>query len=240
MLADRREARQISFRLRYHVFCHETGFENPASFPDQYERDIFDGASTIFLLWDHLTCSWAGTMRLVSAKKTALPSETLCWPTPLLELEENRSESIELSRLCILPEFRRIHAATHLDDPQSELTAGHRLFSVVRQEDDEILLRLILGFIAWAQDNGVQQCYFLINAALARVLNRLHVPLVIAGPEVEHRGVRRPYKTHIATALREMREHPAQVSRMLEGTKPYLLYSDLPRMKLQRSATAVA
>ena len=113
VLADTPDARKISFRLRYQVFCEETGFEDPRSFPDKLEQDIFDGASTIFLVWDHLTSKWAGTMRLVNAKKTALPSETICWPTPLLDLDQHRSEAAEFSRLCVPPEFRRIHDATH-------------------------------------------------------------------------------------------------------------------------------
>jgi N-acyl amino acid synthase of PEP-CTERM/exosortase system len=107
---------------------------------------------------------------------------------------------------------------------------------VLRQEDDEILLRVILGFIAWARDNDIQYCYFLINAALARVLKRLSVPLAIAGPEVEHRGTRRPYKTHIATALQDMRANLPRVSRILEHSEPYVRYSEFAEQDLRPSA----
>ena len=111
---------------------------------------------------------------------------------------------------------------------------------MLKQEDDEILLRVILGFIAWAQDNDVHYCYFLINAALARVLKRLRVPLVEAGPEVEHRGRRRPYRTHIATTLNEMRENLPQVARILERSKAYIRYSEFAKPKPATAASAPA
>jgi N-acyl amino acid synthase of PEP-CTERM/exosortase system len=229
VLADTPHSRRISFRLRYQVFCEETGFEDPTRFADKLEQDIYDAASTIFLVWDRLTATWAGTMRLVDARKSALPSETICWPDPLLDIDRNRSGAAEFSRLCIPPEFRRIQQATYFSAAKPGGPGQKSAIPVLRQEDDEILLRVILGFIAWAQDNGLAHCYFLISSALTRVLKRLHVPLVVAGPEVEHRGMRRPYKTHIATALQEMKDNLPRVSRILAHSEPYLTFSTFDR-----------
>jgi N-acyl amino acid synthase of PEP-CTERM/exosortase system len=226
VLADTQVSRRVSFRLRYQVFCEEMGFYDARSFPSGLERDVYDPASTIFLVWDHLTSRWAGTMRLVHAKKSTLPSEAICWPARLLALEENRSQSVEFSRLCVAREFRRVHTASYsvwTDDEEPRNRAAATLFT---QVDDEILLRLILGFIAWASDNGVSYCYLLINSALARVLKRLHVPLTVAGPEVEHRGIRRPYRTHVETVLGAMRKNLPQVSRIMERAEPYLSHRD--------------
>lgn len=239
VLADTPDARKISFRLRYQVFCEETGFEDPRSFPDKLEQDTFDGASTIFVLWDHLTSRWAGTMRLVDANKTALPSETICWRTPLLGLDQARSEAVEFSRLCVPPEFRRIHSATHFGDARNDNnTTKSRSFRVLKQEDDEIVLRLILALVGWGQENEIRYCYYLINAALARVLKRLHVPLVTAGAQVEHRGKRKPYRTDVKQLARDLTENLPQVARILGGSKAYIPYSEFAKPKLARTASA--
>ncbi len=38
VLADSDESRCINYRLRYHVFCKETGLEDPANFPDEQQK----------------------------------------------------------------------------------------------------------------------------------------------------------------------------------------------------------
>jgi len=41
-LADTEPARQTHYRLRYQVYCRDTGWEDAARFPDQMERDEHD------------------------------------------------------------------------------------------------------------------------------------------------------------------------------------------------------
>jgi N-acyl amino acid synthase of PEP-CTERM/exosortase system len=222
VLADTADARKISFRLRYQVFCDETGFEDPQSFPDKLEQDIFDSSATAFLVWDRLTEQWAGTMRLVDGRKAALPCETIALPKKLLGLERTRSSSVEFSRLCVPQEFRRIHSQTHYAKSSS---GSNTPLKNVRQEDNEILLRTLIAFATWSQNNDVEYAYFLITAALARVLKRLHMPLTVAGEKVEHRGQRTPYMTHINDAARTMRDNLREWQRIEENSIPYVPYS---------------
>jgi len=226
VLADTEEARGISFRLRYQIFCEETGFEDPRAFPNNQEQDIFDSASTPFLVWDYLTEQWAGTMRLVHARRAALPSETILWPSPLAGIAEHRAKSVEFSRLCIPQSFRRVHSATYFASTQPDADSDDGTsVAHFKQEDNEILLRVLLAFLAWAHEHEVEYSYFLINAALARILGRLHMPLTVAGDTVEHRGRRTPYLTHIDTAYRVMREKLPQLRRIEARGRTYVRYS---------------
>ena len=134
---------------------------------------------------------------------------------------------MEFSRLCIAPAFRRIHATDHFNALEPESPAGNVSSALARRSNDEILLRLILGFIAWAKDNDVSYCYFLITAALARILSRFHLPLAVAGPEVDHRGMRRPYRTHVERAFCEMLEKVPQVRRLAQQGEPYVSHRRL-------------
>ncbi len=59
-----------SHRLRYQVYCLETGFENKNEFPEEYEHDQYDERSVCSLLIHKPTDMVAGTVRLI------LPNET--------------------------------------------------------------------------------------------------------------------------------------------------------------------
>ena len=50
VLADTPALRDTVFRLRYQIYCMETGFERPEDFPDGLEKDAFDGRAVHSLL----------------------------------------------------------------------------------------------------------------------------------------------------------------------------------------------
>ena len=67
VLADTPALRDTVFRLRYQIYCMETGFERPEDFPDGLEKDAFDGRAVHSLLQHKASGDYAGTVRLVLA-----------------------------------------------------------------------------------------------------------------------------------------------------------------------------
>jgi N-acyl-L-homoserine lactone synthetase len=51
------------------------------------------------------------------------------------------------------------------------------------------------------RQHGIEWLVFLVSPGLARLLERLGVPMEACGPEVEHRGTRRAYRAHIENGI---------------------------------------
>ena len=51
LLADTQAARAIHYKIRYHVYCLERRFENPALFPRGEEQDPWDAHTAPSKLW---------------------------------------------------------------------------------------------------------------------------------------------------------------------------------------------
>ena len=53
------------YKLRFQVYCNETGFEDPAACPDGLEKDEFDEQSIHYLIRHRTTDRYAATTRLI-------------------------------------------------------------------------------------------------------------------------------------------------------------------------------
>ena len=65
LVDDRPDLINEVYRLRYHIYCIEHPFEDPAQFPDQLERDRYDDRSLHSLLIHRPSGVIAGTVRLI-------------------------------------------------------------------------------------------------------------------------------------------------------------------------------
>jgi N-acyl amino acid synthase of PEP-CTERM/exosortase system len=211
--------------MRYRVFCQETGFEDPAHFPDRLERDRYDAAASHFLIWDLCDERWVGAMRLIDAGRTRTPSEDIC-PLPLIGLDANRSRSAEFSRLCILSECRNTPAATIFQSASAGIRGGDKQVHVfLRQCSNEIMLRLVYATLGWGRDTGFSYCYGIITPALARSLTRLGIPLERIGTAVIHRGTRIPYRYHVRKAMDGMIAKVPEFAEMVAASPAYIRHS---------------
>src|SRR5712692_694765 len=103
VLADDEDSRDAHHRLRYQVYCRETGFENASEFPDGRERDEFDGSAAAFLVRSRVSGEWIATMRLVVGQVGQLPISAFLDPE-----ERNATVPVgEISRFCVSPRYRR-------------------------------------------------------------------------------------------------------------------------------------
>ncbi|MCG5512184.1 GNAT family N-acyltransferase [Ectothiorhodospira shaposhnikovii] len=106
VVADTRETRRIHHRIRYQVYCLETGYEDPHAYPDGLERDEWDEHAIPFLVRHRPTEQWIGTMRLIPSMERGLPFFSLL--SPEAEVDRFKAErAYEISRVCIPSVYRR-------------------------------------------------------------------------------------------------------------------------------------
>ena len=222
--ADTPEARQHHYRLRYRVFCEETRFEDPGAFPDEVEYDRYDDHAKHFIVWDRQERQWAGALRMIDASSTRLPSEEILG-APLEGLSDRRSRAVECSRICILSQYRKISRSTFIGNAPGE---GHfsrqAALAIYTQEDNDVLLRLIRASLSLRPN--VEHCYFIVTAALSRVLSRFGIPLTQVGNPVQHRGTRIPFRYAVQEAEKGMLATTPAFSAIVERSAAYIAYSD--------------
>jgi N-acyl amino acid synthase of PEP-CTERM/exosortase system len=234
VLCDTEDSRSTHFQIRYQVYCREVGFEDPAAFKDEKERDDHDKHSIHFAARDPLNGSWIAAMRLVKAGTNRMPLETHCNLAPVSELLIERQGYVEFSRLCVLESHRR-----HNRDRSLGLTVidGQSGVATKRMPDPrypEIMLGFIRATFHWARQTGVTHCYFLINKALARTLQRLNLELTAVGDTIEHRGLRTPYLVDLRESERRMTEKLSVFRELEKSGEPYVHFSsleDIPEVK---------
>ncbi|WP_295438496.1 PEP-CTERM/exosortase system-associated acyltransferase [uncultured Thiodictyon sp.] len=224
ILADTAAARRLHHQVRFKVFCEDTGFENPDAFPMQAEHDRYDPYARHFIVWDRQQRQCAGAMRLVDASRTRLPSEELVG-TPLRGLAERRPHAVEFSRLCILKDYRQTVQAEQYGwyQPAGQ-SASDGYGALFRQFDNDVFLRLLRASLAWSPD--IRYCYFIVTAALSRVLTRFGIALTRVGREIEHRGTRIPFRYDVEQADLGMRETLASFAAIAATSPAYLSASE--------------
>jgi N-acyl amino acid synthase of PEP-CTERM/exosortase system len=226
VLADSDTAKSIHYGVRYKVFCEEARFEDAERFPDGEEHDGFDAGATHFIVWDRLARQWVGAMRLVPAAQQQMPCEAICG-TNLIGEPGDRERSVEFSRLCIPGGYRRTESGFRFGHWKPYGSADDQGIPVFfRQEDNEILQRLLRASFAWGMSQGIDYCYFIINRALARLLKRLGIPLHVRGEAVEHRGARTPHCYDVRAAHAGMLAELSSYAHMVEHSPGYIAFSD--------------
>lgn len=195
ILADTEAARAIHRKIRYHVYCLERCFENPAAFPLGEEHDAWDIHSTPFIVRQRMSKKWVATLRLVLPKATQFPVETLQCLTPE-QMRLRRRQLAEISRICIIRSPAPHEINQHLD---------HNFGSVARNGEPEVLLGMLRTIFVYGLECSLEHNYLLVTDAFARLLRRIGVVLHRVGSPTHHRGLRTPYRV-------ELRECAASVS----------------------------
>jgi N-acyl amino acid synthase of PEP-CTERM/exosortase system len=192
VVADTPAARFLHYRLRYQVFCVETGFEDASRYPDGQEKDEFDECSVPFLVRNKRSGTWLATARLI------LPSEGVVPPIERYCNVSRNSVSFdqvaELSRLLVVPHVRRRWRYAKFS--RTARPIGQSMSHLTNQEflkTKEILSELLRAMSAYGLECGIPHAAFFITPALARILTRMKIDLTKIGSSVEHRGIRFPY-----------------------------------------------
>jgi len=196
ILAARDETmRDAAYALRYQVYADELGWENPAAFPDQRERDRYDEWSDIALLRHRASGRVVACVRLIHCPPgERLPFERACLghldPVELDLAVLDRRQSGEISRLAIHHDFRRRRG----EWASPEATGEPEVQSGGQRRYPLLPLSLFLAAAALAMNRGLQQVFVMMEPRLARLLQSCGIRFVQVGDIIDYHGQRGPFR----------------------------------------------
>lgn len=209
--------RETAYRLRYRVYCEETGFLSKADNPGGLEVDRHDAHSVQCLLNHRPSGLPVGTVRLVLPRAAMpgcdQPARVYARALDMLgEDELPRARTAEISRFAIVPEFRkRQEDGVH---PGIYDTAGIDPRRIV----PNMTLGLMSGVFEMALANGMTHLCAIIDPGLLRILTRLGLRFNAVGPAVEFHGRRQPVYASLAELERgQGLTHPEYLDVLSQG-----------------------
>ena len=224
ILADDQWSRQIHYQLRYQVFCLETGYEDPAQFPDGEEKDNWDDDAIHFLVKEKGSGMWVAAMRLVLPSAQILPIEKRV----NLKFSSRRDQRhcAEISRLCMVGHYRRRLQGRVMPcgsrQTEDSMVSSARSEVEKQQRTAEILQVLLKAAVAVSCEQAIGYWYMLITKALAKILGYvLPMDLEQAGPPCAHRGERFPFLVDVGQVMRGLMED------LSKGVPAYRLHSEI-------------
>jgi N-acyl amino acid synthase of PEP-CTERM/exosortase system len=225
ILANDQWSRHIHYQLRYQVFCLETGYEDPARFPDGEEKDEWDDAAAHFLVQERSSGQWVAAMRLVLPSASILPIEKRVSIESALRRDQRHCA--EISRLCMVGHYRRRLQGRILpcDSPLSDnpMKSGVQSEMLKQQRTAEILQVLLKAAVAVSCERAIAYWYMLTTRALAKIAGYvLPLDMQVAGPPCSHRGERYPFLVDVGQVL-----HRRMDGLNLDSSPPYRLHSEV-------------
>ena len=210
--ADTAELRDIVFRLRYQVYCLETGFEDEQQFPDRKEHDEFDALASHALVMHRASGVAVATVRLVpgdvSRHGRAFPLEQShpgllaargCGPRAL-----PYETTAEISRFAISREFKQRAGEPRTLAGISEANAGGDVAGHApndRRAQPFIIMGLFLAIVRLSAAHGYTHWVAAMEGPLLRRLAHFGVRLIPVGTPIDLHGKRQPCMGRIADVL---------------------------------------
>lgn len=227
--ASTEELKQAVYRLRYQVYCLETGFENPSQFPSELEQDEYDQHSEHCIVRHRQSGQDAATTRLILPDKQAL---TRPYPIEIhsklertdLLAEIPRSRLAEASRFCVSPRFKRREGEQHTlagigphpPKPVQESSGNKRIFA------NFFTLALIACLVRMSAKHGIDYWYAFMELPFDRLLRGLGINFIPLGPLVEYHGNRRPYLIKVDDLLAGTKSHNVEIWKILTNHESHV------------------
>lgn len=204
--ADTPKLLQISYRLRYEVYCVEHSFLDASRYPDHLEIDEFDQHSLHALLQHIPSGDFMGTVRLIMPRigehRLVMPFSDLC-RDPRFHAGDILpcNSSAEVSRFAVSKAFRRRATdGTYPDQYELPNEAADN-----RRVLPSLSLGLIIAITQMGLANGITHICAVMDPALFRLLQRLGIEFTPLGPAVDYHGLRQPCFAEGATLLDQLR-----------------------------------
>jgi N-acyl amino acid synthase of PEP-CTERM/exosortase system len=181
-------SRMQAYRLRYQVYCVESGFFPPEQYPDAQEIDPYDDHSVQSLVIYRPTQAIAGTARLILPEGRGdlpgpFPFEQACDASPLFEHKLlPPASTAEISRFCF----------TRLLRGEIERTAAQ--WGDVSAREIGLLAKpaLMRAVVEMTVAEGITHWCAMMEPWLVRSLEELGVRFTPFGPTVDYHGERQP------------------------------------------------
>lgn len=183
-----------SWRLRYQVYCLETGFEEKDDFPDGLERDEFDDRSVASLLVHKPSGRVAGTVRLILPVRRdggdpELPATRVSSDIAgLMGSVLPPATTAEISRFSISKAFRQRQEDGLV--PAVYDTSGN---PGDKRVIPSITLGLMQAILRMSTENNITHACILIEPALDRLVKKLGIHFTPIGPMLDYHGRRRAF-----------------------------------------------
>ncbi len=180
------------YRLRYEVYCHQSGLLDAAKYPDQIERDAYDKDSVHVGAWNR-NGDLVGTLRLVRSARLILPLFAHCDHKDLNVPVLCHPEKIaEISRLCVSKVLTR-HPRPEADDAERLALRARN-----RAAGPEVVAGIVRLMYAESKREDVQHWLVAMERSLFRLLKRIEFYFEPAGAPFEYHGEVVPYRLSVA------------------------------------------
>lgn len=206
VVAVTNEERDISYKTRHKVYCEEMKFERENE--NAVEIDQYDERAVTCFIRHLPTGECAGTIRLVlpTERGLSLPLEKICGDaienSSLLPSNLHPASVCEISRLAIPKDFRLRQMRTKIRTPFN--TASYSEGAVTLEHFPYLSTALYLMVTSVCVHLNINHAYVLMEPKLARKMRTFGINFRSVGREIEHNGVRKPYRLSRDTMLREL------------------------------------
>lgn len=212
------------YRLRYHVYCLEHSFEDPADFQDELEIDTYDSRSLHSLLFHRPSGVIAGTVRLILPDQEnpvgSLPVDHVCEVPEFKDPTQiPRARMAEVSRFSVSRSFRRrigeSGSPTAVTDESIAAMEAAQKDMTDRRLAPHITLGLIESLVAMSEKSGTTHWCSVMERALLRLLTRIGIHFNNMGGEVDYHGKRQPCYLDLREMLARVKDERFDVWEVL-------------------------
>ena len=220
------ELKNEAYKLRYQVYCVETGFENPSDHPGEIETDDFDDSSVHYLIRHRKTGSYAATTRLILPNNNNLdkpfPIELFSNIDNTEELQDKQRRFMaEASRFCVSKDFKK-----RKGDSAASLTGISPDWEKKTQAEERrtyphLSIALYACLIRMSHENDVKYWYAVMEPALIRFFTTLGIYFIGIGPVTDYHGMRRPCVIKVSDLLAGVYEKNPAIWAMMSSEGRY-------------------
>lgn len=215
--ADTPELQAQVFQQRYRVYCEEMRFFDLNDYPDQLERDEYDGRSVHYLLRHRGRDEYVGSVRLILPNINNLgesfPLEVHAagrfYTDAFSPAQIPRARIAEISRLILSRSLRSRPGEHTLPYGTADNIAS--LPPLGRRHFPHPVLGLFLAIMRISAVQGISYWYAAMEPVLNRLLRRFSVQLQPIGPVVQYYGARQPFLGVIDDVLQRTYEQSHEV-----------------------------
>lgn len=226
------------FELRYRVYCLERGYLSASDYPDGLERDVFDDHSDHFCEFDELG-SVVGYARLVKSDKQGMfPFQHKCGQLLDGVSLPPADESVEVSRLIVRQDFRRVRKGSR--------SSGERDAFTVDSEDRRdprtrfILPNLYRQMVVHSLSVGRRYWFAAMERPLARSLLHMGYPFKRITAAVDYYGPVSTYMLDMEELQERLETHnPGHLAWLTTPDVEALAGTMPPIVAIQRTQSAV-
>jgi N-acyl amino acid synthase of PEP-CTERM/exosortase system len=199
------ELKKEVYKLRYQVYCIETGFEDPEQYPDGMEFDEFDSHSVHYLIYHRKRGVYIATTRLILPEANnpdkLFPIEIHTQIDNVDALKHiSRNHLAEASRFCVSKELKK--RKNELNTLAGINTELENVFTQdERRTFPHITLALFACLIRMSHENNIQDWYAVMEPALIRIFSTLGMNFIGIGPLTNYHGKRLPCTINVSDLL---------------------------------------